>query len=231
MKKFVLFTAIVFITITSKAQINEVGLFVGGSNYIGDIGPEYYINPNNIMGGVIYKRNLNPRIAFRSTFTYAKISSDDANATNKARFNRLGVAKGIRFTNSIKELAVGVEFNYFEYNLDDYTKTKTPYILIEFAAFNYNVVTKETAPEQYEYGSKTAFAIPFGIGYKMKLISDFAIALEVRARYTFVDDLDYNNQEINSLKFGNPKSNDWYVLTGISLVYSFGRPPCYSTPY
>ena len=40
MKKFVLFTAIVFITITSKAQINEVGLFVGGSNYIGDIGPE-----------------------------------------------------------------------------------------------------------------------------------------------------------------------------------------------
>lgn len=228
MKKFVLFTAIVFITMTSKAQINEVGLFVGGSNYIGDIGPEYYINPNNFMGGVIYKWNLNPRIAFRGTFTYAQLSSDDADATNKARYNR-----GMRFTNSIKELAFGVEFNYFEYNLDDYRKTKTPYLLVEFAAFNYNVVRSETSSgsQQYNYESKTAYAIPFGIGYKMKLVNDFAIALELRARYTFVDDIDYNNQEINSLKFGNPNSNDWYMLTGISLVYSFGRPSCYATPY
>lgn len=225
MKKFVLFTAIVFITMTSKAQINEVGLFVGGSNYIGDIGPEYYINPNNLMGGVIYKWNMNPRIALRGTFTMTDISSDDADATNKARIDR-----GMRFTNSIKELAIGVEFNYFEYNLDDYRKTKTPYLLVEFAAFNYNVVSDKTVPPPYEYESKTAFAIPFGIGYKTKLVYDFAIALEIRARYTFVDDIDYNNQKIDSLKFGNPDSNDWYVLTGISLVYSFGRPPCYANP-
>lgn len=228
MKKFVLFTAIIFITMTSKAQINEVGLFVGGSNYIGDLGPEYYINPNNIMGGVIYKWNLNPRIAFRGTFTFAQLSSDDADATNIARYNR-----GMRFTNSIKELAFGVEFNYFEYNLDDYQKTHTPYLLVEFATFNYNAVRSETAPgsQQYNYESKTAYAIPFGIGYKTKLVNDFAIAFELRARYTFVDDLDYNNQEIDTLKFGNPDSNDWYILSGISLVYSFGRPPCYSTPY
>jgi hypothetical protein len=228
MKKFVLFTAIVFITMTSKAQINEVGLFVGGSNYIGDIGPEYYINPNNFMGGVIYKWNMNPRIAFRGTFTYAQLSSDDADATNKERFNR-----EIRFTNSIKEVAFGVEFNYFEYNLDDYSKTHTPYLLVEFAAFNYNVVKSENpkVSRQYNYESKTAYAIPFGIGYKTKLVYDFAIALEIRARYTFEDDIDYNNQEIKLLKFGNPDSNDWYMLTGISIVYSFGRPPCYATPY
>ncbi|PKP13870.1 MAG: hypothetical protein CVU08_03245 [Bacteroidetes bacterium HGW-Bacteroidetes-3] len=213
---------------TSKAQINEVGLFVGGSNYIGDIGPEYYINPNNFMGGVIYKWNMNPRIAIRGTFTYAQLSADDADATNKARFDR-----GMRFTNSLKELAVGVEFNYFEYNLDDYRKTQTPYLLIEFAAFNYNVVKSENpaGSRQYNYESKTSYAIPFGVGYKTKLVNDFAIALEIRARYTFEDDLDYNNQEINSLKFGNPDSNDWYILTGVSLVYSFGRPPCYATPY
>ncbi|MDO9037657.1 MAG: DUF6089 family protein [Lutibacter sp.] len=227
MKKIILFTAIVFITMTSKAQINEVGLFVGGSNYIGDIGPEYYINPNNLMLGAIYKWNMNPRIAIRGTFTYAEISSDDADATNKARFNR-----GMRFTNSLKELAVGVEFNYFEYNLNDDSKSHTPYLLVEFAAFNYNAVRSETPPGslQYNYESKTAYAIPFGIGYKTRLINDFAIAIEIRARYTFVDDIDYNNQKINSLKFGNPDSNDWYVLSGISLVYTFGRPPCYANP-
>ncbi len=226
MKKFGLLITFVCITITSKAQINEIGLFLGASNYIGDVGPENYINPNNFMGGVIYKWNMNPRIAIRGTFTFAQLSSDDANATNQERYLR-----GIRFTNSIKEIALGMEINYFEYNLDDYRLTHTPYLLFEVAAFNYNVVTEERAPKEYKYKSKTSFAIPFGIGYKTKLFYDFAIALEIRARYTFSDDIDYNNNTINSLTFGNPDSNDWYILSGISIVYSFGRPPCFATPY
>jgi len=226
MKKFVLIITFICVTTSSKAQINEIGFFVGASNYIGDIGPEYYINPNNFMGGVIYKWNMNPRIALRGTFTYAQISSNDKDATNIARYNR-----GIGFNNSIKELAVGVEFSYFEYDISDYQKTNTPYLLVEIAAFNYNVVTAETTPKQYQYSSKTSFAIPFGIGFKTKLSGDIAVALELRARYTFEDDIDYNNNTIESLTFGNPNSNDWYILSGISFVYTFGRPACYSTPY
>lgn len=227
MKKLVLLITFICVTITSTAQINEIGIFVGGSNYIGDIGPEYYIYPNNFMGGVIYKWNMNPRIALRGTFTYAQISADDADATNLGRFNR--EPSQLSFSNSMKELAVGLEFNYFEYNLDDFRKSHTPYLLFEIVAFNYKVATSETAPQEYQYKSKTSFAIPFGIGYKTKIFGDFAVALELRARYTFEDDLDYNNSEIESLTFGNPNNNDWYILSGISLVYSFGRPPCYAT--
>jgi len=226
MKKVIFFIAFICITTTSNAQINEVGIIAGGSNYIGDIGPEYYIKPSNLMVGVIYKWNKNPRVAFRGTFTYAQIKANDKDATNQARINR-----GIGFSNSIKELAVGLEFNYLEYNLADYSKTHTPYILIELAAFNYNIATKETGVREYEYESNTSFAIPFGVGYKTKLGFNLAIAAEIRARYTFVDNIDYNNNTINSLKFGNPNSNDWYMLSGISLVYTFGRPPCYVTPY
>lgn len=227
MKKLVLFITFICVTINSEAQINEIGFFVGGSNYIGDVGSEYYINPNNFMGGLIYKWNMNPRIAVRGTFTYAQISGDDADATNIARYTR-----GIGFNNSIKELAFGIEFNYFEYNLDDYRKLYTPYLIFEIAAFNYQVATSETSPnsKQYEYSSKTSFAIPFGIGFKTKLYGDLAVALELRARYTFEDDLDYNNNEIPSLTFGNPNTNDWYMLSGISLIYTFGRPACYTTP-
>ena len=225
MKRLILFITFICVTITSKAQINEIGFFAGGSNYIGDIGPEYYIYPNNFMGGVIYKWNMNPRISLRGTFTYVQIGSDDADATNRARQIR-----AIRFKNSLKEFAVGMEFNYFNYNLDNYKQTATPYLLLEIAAFNYNVVTTELTSGQHQYSSKTSFAIPFGIGYKTKLFQDFAIALEIRARYTFEDDLDYNNSEIESLTFGNPNNNDWYILSGISIVYSFGRPPCYATP-
>ncbi|WP_457616396.1 type IX secretion system protein PorG [Lutibacter sp.] len=226
MKKFVLFITFVCVTISSNAQMHEIGVLVGGSNYIGDIGPEYYINPRNFTGSIFYKRNINPRIALRGTFTYAKIAANDADATNRERYIR-----GIKFDNNIKEFALGLEFNYFDYNLDDYRYTHTPYLLLEVAAFNYNVATRETSPNQYEYKSKTSFAIPIGIGYKTKLFQDVAIALEIRARYTFVDDLDYNNNTINSLTFGNPNSNDWYVLSGFSISYSFGRPPCYATPF
>lgn len=169
---------------------------------------------------------MNPRIALRGTFTYAQISSNDSDATNRARYFR-----GIGFNNSIKELALGLEFNYFEYNLDDLRKSYTPYLLFEIVAFNYKEVTSETpiGSKQYEYSSKTSFAIPFGIGYKTKLFRDFAVALELRARYTFEDDLDYNNPDFPSLTFGNPNNNDWYILSGISIVYSFGRPACYAT--
>ena len=98
MKRLILFFTFICVTTTSISQINEIGFFVGGSNYIGDIGPETYINPNNFMGGLIYKWNMNPRISFRGTFTYAEIPSNDNNATNNARYLR-----GIGFNNSIKE--------------------------------------------------------------------------------------------------------------------------------
>ncbi|UMB53508.1 DUF6089 family protein [Lutibacter sp. A64] len=226
MKNNILLIAFICITTTSISQIHEIGIMVGGSNYIGDIGKENYINPNSLMGGLIYKWNKNPRLSFRGTFTFAQIEADDKNSSNLARYNR-----GIKFTNSIKELAIGLEFNYFEYNLDDFRKTSTPYLLFEIAAFNYKTIVGGTDSSNYEYEANTSFAVPFGVGYKTKLFGDFAIAIELRARYTFVDDIDYNNYEIKALQFGNPDSNDWYIFSGINLVYTFGRPPCYATPY
>lgn len=220
MKKLILFISFVCITITSNAQINEIGVFGGANNYIGDIGPEYYINPNNFMGGIIYKWNANPRMAFRGTFTYAQLSSSDENATNNARKSR-----GLQFSNTIKELAVGIEYNYFDYNIDNFNQRQTPYILLEIAAFNYNAVEKETS-----------FAIPFGVGYKFAVGRRCAVAFEIRTTYTFTDEIDYNYYEegsdsIPALEFGNPNNNDWYTLAGVSFVYTFGRPPCYATPY
>ncbi|UMB59101.1 DUF6089 family protein [Lutibacter sp. A80] len=226
MKHNILLITFICITTTSISQIHEIGIMAGGSNYIGDIGSEKYINPNKLMGGLIYKWNVNPRISYRGTFTFSQLEANDKNSSNIARYNR-----GIKFTNSVKELAIGLEFNYFEYNLDDFKKTKTPYLLVEIAAFNYKTIVDGTDDSNYEYDSNTSFAIPFGVGYKTKLFGDFAMAIELRARYTFVDNIDYNNNEIKSLQFGNPDSNDWYIFSGINLVYTFGRPPCYATPY
>lgn len=223
MKKTFLLFIFLCITQLSKAQIHEIGIIVGGSNYIGDIGRESYIYPNNIALGAIYKYNLNPRIAWRGAFTYAQISANDVDAKNSARNNR-----GISFTNTIKELSLGIEFNFWEYNLSSIDKTSTPYIIIEAAAFSTLAPEKEISPGNYSYQYQYSFAIPFGIGYKTKFIKDFSVALELRGRYTFIDNLDYNHKEIKSLQFGNPHNNDWYMFSTISFIYTFGRPPCYA---
>jgi len=223
MRKIILFLFLIFASITSKAQINEIGIFLGGANYIGDIGKENFIYPNNFAIGAFYKYNLNPRIAFKGTFTHANITANDSDSKNTARKIR-----GIQFDNTIKEFALGLEFNFFNYNQLSNYNYYTPYIIVEAAVFNYNVVSRELAPHQYAYTKKTGYALPFGLGYKTRLIENFALSFEVKARYTFTDDIDYNNPEITTLNFGNPNSNDWYVFTGISLIYAFGREACYA---
>ena len=42
---------------TTNAQIHEVGVFLGGSNYIGEIGSSIYFSPNEPAFGVLYKWN------------------------------------------------------------------------------------------------------------------------------------------------------------------------------
>jgi hypothetical protein len=55
------------------AQIHEVGVFLGGSNY-GDIGPTTYISPNRPAIGVLYKWNKSPRHSYRFSYTQSKIT-------------------------------------------------------------------------------------------------------------------------------------------------------------
>ena len=88
MKKYLILLLVTCTTSISFAQIHEIGFFVGGTNYIGDIGSTSYINPNQLGGGIIYKYNLNPRIALRGTLSSLPIQGDDANSGNEFRENR-----------------------------------------------------------------------------------------------------------------------------------------------
>ena len=216
---------ILFLVIStiSYSQINELGIHVGGSNYIGDVGRETYIYPNDLSYGVIYKWNANPRLAFRLSASYIKIKDDDADSSNEMRNIR-----NYSFRNSVKEAAIGIEFNYYNYSLIKKEWSSTPYIIVEMAVFNYNAVTEQTAGRKFATEQKTGFTIPFGIGYKTKLAENIGIGIETKIRYTFKDNLDYNNTKIPVLSFGNPDSNDWYVTTGINIVFGFGRRGCYS---
>ena len=236
MKKRYLFFLILWITQLSNAQVHELGIFAGGSNYVGDIGPTTVIRPNAFAYGLIYKYNTNPRIAYRTTLTNMRICAKDADSSNEIR-----QSFGNEIDKDITEITAGIEFNFFEYNLSHWKYTSTPYFIFELAVYQYKKAVSlatSVAPEvNFNYETERGIAIPFCIGFKSKLFDKFAFAIETRLRYTFTDDIDDGlliKEEVltghpENAKFNDPDTNDWYMFTGFSIVYTFGRPPCYSS--
>ncbi len=225
MKKIVLLLIGVIIFTSTNAQwLYEAGVFIGGSNYSGDIGREMFIYPNRLAGSFIIKRNLNSRISLRATGSYLPLHDDDAFSSNEVRRFR-----NLRFTNRVIEAALGVEINYWDYDITRQYQGITPYLFLEAGAFYYHTVSGGTT-NAYVYSERISYTLPFGIGIKSRIYKRLSASAEVRAQYTLVDDLDYNNPNIPSLRFGNPNTNDWYFFSGISLHYSFKRPPCAVEP-
>ena len=112
MKNSIILLIFACITNVASAQLYEIGLTLGGSNYIGDVGRTNYIYPNEFAGAAFFKYNWNPRIAIKGTYSFLPIQGDDANADTDFKRTR-----GFSFTNTIHELAVGLEYNFYEYNL------------------------------------------------------------------------------------------------------------------
>lgn len=222
MKKSILLIIFVSFSNILLGQVYEAGIFVGGSNYVGDIGRTNYIYPNRIAAAAFFKYNWNPRIAFRATYSYLPITASDLEADTDYRISR-----GLTFSNTINELALGLEYNFYEYDISTSGKTWTPYITLDLAVFNYKYIVSETAPEEFLYDSKNGVTVPFGVGFKSKLIGALAFAVETKFRYSFADDLDYNTENVERLNFGGT-GKDWFMFTGVSIIYTFGRPPCYT---
>ena len=223
MKRIFLFIFILGLT-KLNAQIHEVGVFLGGSNYIGDVGKTDYVNPNELAFGFIYKWNKSPRHAWRFSYMQSKITANDFSSKVPGRYKR-----GYNFENNIKELSVGLEFNFFDFNLHEFGRKVTPYVFTGLSYTNYselyvlNGVTKEDS-------DKGVFAIPMIVGVKSNVTSNLVLGFEAGARYTMTDNLDGSlpkNGNLEPLKFGNINSNDWYVFTGFTLTYTFGEKPCY----
>jgi hypothetical protein len=224
-----LFGAIQF----SKAQTYEIGLMLGGVNFVGDVGsssfmkPKDYLSTDKISYGALFKWNRSPRHAFRFSALRINTFGNDLRSDEPRRLNRR-----LAFETSITELSLGLEFNFFEWDLHDLKRPLfTPYIYTGPTYFFTNEFYVES-DELVEGESTSNFAIPLVFGLKGTLSRHWILAAEFGARYTFTDNLDGSApEEISSRTiyptFGNSNMNDWYIFSGITLTYTFGRKPCY----
>ncbi len=211
-----------------NAQTYEVGAFVGGANNIGDVGRTTYVMPSNYAVGGLFKWNKSKRYAWRASVYYGKFTADDSKSNITSRQQR-----GYELDNSILEASAGLEFNFVEYNLHKLGPAFTPYLYTGLTYFRYDYNYFDAGSLQDGLNQRDgSLAIPMTIGFKYRISELFILGGEVGARYTFTDNLDASNPENSNVavqidpKFGNIFDNDWYVFTGITFTYTFGRKPC-----
>ncbi len=228
MKYFATVFLVVISVFSMKAQTYEVGGFIGGANYIGDIGKTNYISPSDVVVGGVFKWNRSPRHSFRASALVAGISGDDAKSSEPRRQER-----GYQFKNTITEFSLGVEYTFWDFNMYSGRPVSTPYLYTGVTYFNYKALFKRPGSNLIvDYDQAGTFAIPMVVGYKTTLGTKLVLGFEIGARYTFTDDLDGSNPvkglaDEQGLKFGNVNSDDWYVFSGLTLTFTFGRKPCY----
>jgi hypothetical protein len=224
MKQIFIYISLIFCALSTYGQIHELGVFAGGINYIGDVGPATYIAPNKPAIGILYKWNRSSRHALRFSYYQGDLQAKDVESAVPSR-----KARGYAFENKVKEFSLGLEFNFMAFDLHDTKKKVTPYVFTGINYFIYDEIFIANRKSYLDYQS-SAFALPMVLGVKANIFENFVVGAEVGARYTFTDNLDGSNPENENFKnwrFGNLNSNDWYVFSGITLTYTFGQNPCF----
>ena len=215
-----------FISGLGFSQIYEIGGFFGGSNFIGDVGSSKFINPNKLALGGVFKWNRSPRHSYRASLVHTTLFAEDRLSDDPKRIQR-----DYHFKATVLEASMGLEFNFFDFDLHSGTQIGTPYIFTGISMayhpnfyFNNNKLVDEKT-------SSYAIGIPIALGFKATINESIIVAIEVGARYTFSDEIDGSEPDAEELKeivrFGNFNNNDWYVFSGLTLTYTFGRKPCY----
>jgi hypothetical protein len=219
---FIIFFSFAF----AKAQTYEVGIFAGTSNVVGDVGSTQYIQISDGAIGAMFKWNRSSRHSFRASIISANMIGDDNDSDDISRDLR-----GLKYNYSLLEASVGIEYTFWDWELYSGRPQIVPYLYTGLTAFQYSSFALNNTNELEEYDKSIDIAIPIVLGVKTNITPKLILAAEIGARYTFTDNLDGSNpdgdMDFDSLKFGNINNNDWYIFSGVTLTYTFGRKPCY----
>lgn len=223
MRLVVLFS-VFFCFAFAKAQTYELGVFAGGSNVIGDVGSTQFVDPSDLAVGAIFKWNRSNRHDFRASIIFANMVGDDNDSDDRSRDLR-----GYNYNYNLIEASIGIEYNFWEWELYTGKKQLVPYLYTGLTGFQYQGFRLDQVNNQLiEDDTARGIAVPFILGVKTNITPKIVLAVEVGVRYTFTDNLDgSNNEDFENVSFGNINNNDWYVFSGLTLTYTFGRKPCY----
>ena len=175
----------------------ELGGWLGGSFYFGDLNTNYRLNDPGLAGGMFVRHNFNNRLALRLGASYAQVAADDKDSNNA--FEQ---ARNLNFESDIIDGSLVLEFNFLPYIHGDKDYFFTPYLFAGFNVFHFNPMSEyegemvELRPlgtegqfKGEEYYSVSG-GLVYGLGMKVDLTYELSLNIEVNARSLFTDYLD-----------------------------------------
>lgn len=179
---------------------SELGILGGVSYYVGDLNQKHF-NNSNLAGQLLYRYNINSRVAYRVNFTYGFLEAYDSESKRDIYQNR-----NLSFQTDVYELGTGIEFTYFPFEIGHKRYRGTAYLLAEAALAKINPKTEyngelvELQPlgtegqgtslsDRSKY-SLVQFAVPLAIGFRVSISQNIALNGEYGIRFLFTDYLD-----------------------------------------
>lgn len=206
-KSLVLFLSVSLLLLANsdnaKAQQHqEVGMWVGFSNYVGDLNNNFSAKGVRPAGGFVYKYHLMEYIAFKGTLSYASLGFRDE--WSSFPYHQ---ARNLSFRTNLYEFTAQVELNFREFVPGDRSRSYSPYITAGVGLFRFNpkakldgewynlidagtegqAVPQISGEEKYR---QTQLCVPVGIGLKWWIKGPWTFSAEANYRSTFTDYLD-----------------------------------------
>jgi len=176
------------------------GMFVGASNYFGDIYAD--LSLTRPMLGIYINRKLGPRFYGRLSLSWGRIVGDDALSSTESPL----YARNLHFRNSLKELSV---VGIYELNASagrfENRRTIAPYLFAGLALVHHNPQAKidgewidlqplgtegQGRPNYESPYNKVQVAMPLGAGLRFRVNDRLDIGFEVGVRVLFFDYID-----------------------------------------
>lgn len=208
-------------TIAAQDKL-ELGLFLGGSYYVGDLNTGVPFKKTRPAVGVVSRYAFTDRLAAKLNAVVANIegeypSQDNIylNSTSEYEFRRTFVDVG---------LTGEVNFRSYDHMFFKDKSKFTPYLTLGLAATIY-----KSYEENVDGKQKIVVSLPFGMGAKYKVNQWLRLGLEWTMRKTFADDLDLVGDVSGKVNPNDPygfgskvltHNNDWYSLCGVTVTLS-----------
>lgn len=244
MKKLLLFSGAVLFSLGLTAQYSwDVGIKLGGANYLGEMGGlensrrdfiwDMRLNQTRFATGAFVRYTFNPMLAVNVGFMYGRIQGDDKLALNPGR-----VGRNQNFRNDLFELYARTEL-YFYRNYDvggvyRYRWDFGAYGFTGFAFYRSNPKGKLEGSDEWislaalntegvDY-SQIGLSVPTGVGCYFTLDNKHRFGFEMGWRLTFDDYLD----DVSGYYVSD---EEFDAMDPLAQAFSNRRPELGNDPY
>ena len=215
MRKLVLFLFIIISLNIFSQRSNNIGIFAGGSYYLGDMNSSKHFYNLQASAGLFFRHNLNARWAYRINLYGGYIGANDADS--KYKYQNL---RNFSFNTLFIELAGQMEFNFLPYRLGDEKTPFTPYIALGLGGTYF---VNSTKPIQIiipiSFGIKFNISEKFGMGIAWNIRKTFTDYIDNLSNYKTLSETEIPENKYSLKQLGYYHHTDWYSTIGLFISW------------